>query len=50
MIRDPPAAPVAMMSWPVSKSSTMEEEMEDWGRFPGRIKLMGEAAKPNELV
>ena len=35
MILDPPAAPVAILKSPVSRSSAMEDEMEDCGRFPG---------------
>jgi hypothetical protein len=25
-------------------------EIDDWGRFPGRIKLMGDGLKPNALI
>jgi len=28
----------------------MEEDMEDCGRFPGRIKLAGEAANPKAFT
>jgi hypothetical protein len=41
MILLPPAEPVAMTSSPVSMFSTIEEQMDDCGRLPGRIKLMG---------
>lgn len=41
MILLPPAEPVAMTSSPVSMFSTMDEQMELWGRLPGRIKLIG---------
>lgn len=49
IIREPPADPVAMMSWPFS-SSTRLDAMLDWGLFPGRMKLIGLAAKPKALV
>jgi hypothetical protein len=35
MILDPPAAPVAILNSPVSRSSAIEEAIEDCGRFPG---------------
>lgn len=44
MILDPPADPVAMTNSPVSAFSTMELQMEDWGRLPPWMKLIGEAA------
>jgi hypothetical protein len=50
MMRLPPAEPVAMVTSPVSRSSAMLLEMDDCGRLPGRIKLAGDAAKPNALT
>lgn len=50
MILLPPAEPVAMVISPVSMSSAMQLAMEDCGRFPGAMKLEGDAAKPKELT
>lgn len=50
MILLPPAEPVAMVTSPVLRFSAMLLAMEDWGRFPGRMKLMGDAGKPKEFT
>ena len=49
MILEPPADPVAVTNSPVTRSSAMEEDIDDWGRFPGKMKFAGEGAKPNEF-
>ena len=35
IILDPSTAPVVILNSPVSRSSEMEEEIDDCGRFPG---------------
>lgn len=37
MILEPPADPVATLNSPVLRSSAIDEEIDDCGRFPGAI-------------
>jgi hypothetical protein len=48
MILEPPAAPVLRNRSPEGYS-TMTGVMEESGRLPGRMKLLGQGTKPNAL-
>ena len=49
MIRVPPDAPASSVTSPSSLSNTLGL-IDDIGRFPGSMKLLGEAGTPKELT
>jgi hypothetical protein len=50
VIFDPPAAPVTIRTFPEALSTTMAGLMEDKGRFPGLMKLLGDGGRLKSLV
>ena len=50
VIFDPPAAPVISRTFPESLSTIIAGLIEDRGRFPGLMKLLGEGGKLKSLV
>ena len=50
VILDPPAAPVISRTFPESLSTIIAGLIEDIGRFPGLMKLLGEGGKLKSLV